>query len=201
MPDLDVYPIRPPRPAVKAACLAAAPLLLAIAGCSDAVSLTNASIADVAAASASLPSPQAGGWRSDATLQRFDAGHAKTPAARDVASRVGETTTTETCLAPDDARKPLFAALNPAAGSDCRFPHFRYRDAHLDAAMTCRNRAGETLSVTQKGRYSATAVDLVSTVVRTAADGTRDGGQQTHVVARRTGECAGAETAPDTAQG
>jgi hypothetical protein len=168
------------------------PIVLAalLAGCGDSMDLTNASIEEVASAAASVSKPETGQWTTDATLVSFDPGPERSPMADAMAAQVGETTGTDACLSPDDAAKPLFGDLTPTAGADCTFRRFTLRDGKLDATMTCRNRDGALLEVTQRGKYSATAVDLTAVVARRGADGKPAGGMTTHVVAKRTGECA-----------
>lgn len=169
---------------------AALPLgLLSLEGCSGAIDLTNASIEEVAAATASVEKPEAGAWKTDTRLVSFDAGADKTPAAAAIREQVGDTATTEACLTEEDAAKPLFGDLSPAAGANCRFRRFSLKEEQLDAEMACRNASGETLSVSQKGRYSPTAVDLTATV-RRGGVAAQAGGMVTRIVAKRTGDCA-----------
>lgn len=162
---------------------------LPLAACSGDIDLTNASIAEVADATASLEKPEAGQWRTDTRVVSFDAGADKTPAAAAIRDQVGDTATTEACLTEEEAGKPLFGDLSTAAGANCRFRRFALKGEQLDAEMACRNASGETLTVSQKGRYSANAVDLTATV-RRGGIAAQAGGMVTRIVARRTGDCA-----------
>ena len=169
---------------------AALPLAtLPLGACSGAIDLTNASIEEVATATASVEKPQAGQWKTDTRLVSFDAGGDRTPAAAAIREQVGDTATTEACLSNEEAGKPLFGDLSTAAGANCRFRRFALKDEQLDAEMACRNARGETLSVAQKGRYSPTAVDLTATV-RRGGVAAQAGGMVTRIVAKRTGDCA-----------
>lgn len=171
---------------------AAGPLLLA--GCGESVELANASIAEVASATNAIEKPEEGQWVTRVGLTQFDDGGRRTPVSEQLRAQVGEEVETEACLTGEDARKPLFGALAPTEGADCRFSRFAYRDGTLDATMQCRNQAGERLEVRQQGSYSSTAVDLTSVIRRAAADGKAMGGMTTRVVARRTGDCTKAES-------
>ena len=164
-------------------------LPFALAGCGNSIDLTNASIEEVARMSAAIDKPEPGQWTTDATLVSFDAGPVDSPVAQAMKEQLGETATTEACLDPEQAKKPLFGDLAPARGADCTFRHFRLKDGRLDAVMACRNADGAQLTVEQRGSYSSTKVDITSKVSRTAANGTGQGGMTSHVVARRTGDC------------
>ena len=169
--------------------LAAVSLMaLPLAGCSGDIDLTNASIPEVAAATASLAKPEAGQWRTDTRLVSFDAGADKTPTAAAIRDQIGDTRTTEACLTDEEAGKPLFGDLSTAAGANCRFRRFALKGEQLDAEMACRNAGGETLTVSQKGRYSSTNVDLTATV-RRGGVAAQAGGMVTRIVARRLGDC------------
>lgn len=162
---------------------------LLLAACDGSVTLTNASIGEVATATASIPKPQPGEWRTDATLVAFDAGASDTPAARALRAGVGDTTSTEACLTAEDARRPLFGDLSPTDGAACTFRRFALNGERLDALMTCRNARGERLEVRQEGRYTPTDVDLQATISRAGRDGKPAGGMTTRIVAHRTGDC------------
>ena len=166
--------------------LAAALLMTA---CDGSVALTNASIAEVATATASIERPEPGQWSTDATLLAFDAGTPPAPGAALMRAQVGATTTTDGCLTPGEARRPLFGALDPTEGATCTFRRFALRGERLDVLMTCRNARGETLEVRQQGRYTPADVDLRATISRRGVDGKPAGGMTTHVVAHRTGDC------------
>ncbi|WP_375272296.1 DUF3617 domain-containing protein [Sphingomonas sp.] len=163
--------------------------VLPLAACSGDIDLTNASIAEVASATASIEKPVAGQWRTDTRLVSFDAGADKTPTAAAIREQVGDTSTTEACLTDEEAAKPLFGDLSTAAGANCRFRRFTLKGEQLDAEMACRNAGGETLTVSQKGRYSPSAVDLTATV-RRGGVAAQAGGMVTRIVAKRTGDCA-----------
>lgn len=173
-----------------AALAGALALPLAVGACGSSVELTNATIAEVAHATASIPRPEPGEWTTDAQLTAFDAGADRSPMAAAMKARVGDTDTTEACLTDEEARKPLFGDLSPTAGANCTFRRFAYREGRLDATMVCEN-AGRTLTVSQRGSYSANAVDLVSTTAVKGADGKPVGSQTTRVTAKRTGDCGG----------
>jgi hypothetical protein len=165
----------------------ALPLLLA--ACDGAVTLTNAAIPEVATATAGVEKPEPGQWSSAVTLVAFDAGGADTPAAQLLRGQVGDTVTTEACLTPEDARRPLFGDVAPIAGATCTFTRFILRGGRLDALMACRNARGERLEVRQQGGYTPDAVDLQATVRRFARGGKPAGGMTTRIVAHRTGDC------------
>lgn len=169
---------------------AAIPLiLLALAACSDAVDLSDASIDEVASATKAIARPDPGQWSTSVALTAFDGGGRRTPLSEMMRQQLGQEIITDACLSPEDARKPLFGDLVPTKGADCRFARFAYKDGKLDATMTCRNGSGERLQVRQQGSYSSTAVDLTSTIRRAGADGKPAGGMTTHMVAKRTGDC------------
>ncbi len=163
--------------------------VLPLAACSGDIDLTNASIEEVASATASLEKPAAGQWKTDTRLVSFDAGADKTPMAAAMRDQVGDTSTTEACLTEEEAAKPLFGDLSTAAGANCRFRRFTLKGEQLDAEMACRNAGGETLTVSQKGHYSPNAVDLTATV-RRGGVAAQAGGMVTRITAKRTGDCA-----------
>ena len=163
--------------------------IMPLAACSGDIDLTNVSIAEVADATATLEKPEAGQWRTDTRVVSFDAGADTSPAAAAIREQVGDTATTEACLTEEEAAKPLFGDLSTAAGANCRFRRFSLKGEQLDAEMACRNAGGETLTVSQKGRYSASAVDLTATV-RRGGIAEQAGGMVTRITARRTGDCA-----------
>lgn len=163
--------------------------IMPLAACSGDIDLTNASIAEVAEATATLEKPEAGQWRTDTRVVSFDAGADTSPTAAAIREQVGDIVTTEACLTEEEAGKPLFGDLSTAAGANCRFRRFSLKGEQLDAEIACRNAGGETLTVSQKGRYSANAVDLTATV-RRGGIATQAGGMVTRIAARRTGDCA-----------
>lgn len=176
----------PPRRLLPFASFAA----LFLSGCQDGVELTNASIAEVAAASASIARPDAGAWRTEAMLTAFDPGAQHSPMAEALAAQLGKRATTEACLSAADASQPLFGDLTPTQGANCMFRRFTLVKGRLDAEMTCRNAAGQRLEVSQRGAYASDRVDLTATVKRTEANGVSAGGMTTHVRGKRIGECS-----------
>lgn len=178
----------------------AAPALLlalpiALAACGSSIDLTNASIEEVARMSANIDKPEPGQWKTDATLVSFDAGPVASPMATALKEQLGEVATTEACLDPEEAKKPLFGDLVPTEGANCTFRHFRFDDGKLDAVMACRNADGAVLEVQQRGTYTSTPVDLTSSVRRLGTNGAAQGGMTTKINARRTGDCTPDATA------
>lgn len=162
-----------------------------LGGCDRGVTLTNASIEEVVAATKDADRQQPGKWEITTELEKMQLGGAGAGADKRMADvlqqQVGQQRVDTTCLTPEQAKAPALAGIDQLKGGNCRFATLTLKGGKLDATMRCV-RPGGVMTVTQSGRYSATDYDLRSTVAQEG--GPAPMSMTMHVVARRTGECA-----------
>jgi len=161
-------------------------LACTLAGCDRGVTLTNASMEEVASALGGAARQEPGMWETSTTLEAIDPGQGVAPrAVAAIREQIGRPKVERGCLSAEQASAPGFGQLR---GGRCRFARFVLADGRLDARMRCQ-RPGATVSVTQQGAYGSTAFDM-RTSLRQDAPAGRGMSMTLHLVGRRVGACA-----------
>jgi hypothetical protein len=179
------------------------PLLALLAACggggagSGDVTLTNASMAEVAARTA------AGGT---AGAPRFEPGEWETVVTIDQASIPGERamdgppkmplklakTSSRNCITPDQAARPDEAIFGGKRGN-CRFDRYRMQGGRIDATMRCTTEGAveDAVVIASKGGYAPRRFDLVNTMTAAPIPGHPKITMTSRVVGKRIGACKG----------
>ena len=167
-------------------------LPLAACGSEPEVSATNASVEDVAEQVAdagggdSLVRP--GKWQSRVRIEEFKLPGAPPEAASAMRNMHERAQVYESCLTPEDARRPkedFFAGAN----KNCRYHHFNMGDGKIDALMNCTGE-GMSQTMTMQGTYSPEAYQMQMSMKAQAGSGPPGGMTMTmRVEAKRIGEC------------
>jgi len=172
-------------------------LLLGACNSSPTVTATNASGEEVAAKIAAsgikdqFVSP--GHWRTTMAIEEMTIPGTPPELAEQMKAHMGKGRSFESCLTPEEARKPkedFFAKGN----GNCRYDRFTMGGGKIDAVMQCKMGEG-TRKMTMNGTYGADAYRMI-----VASTGTGDAknpmaGMSMKMVmdAKRTGECTGKE--------
>jgi Protein of unknown function (DUF3617) len=173
--------------------------LLALAACNKgpSVSAENASVADVAAkveaanGGQSFVSP--GQWKTTMTIQDMTIPGMPPQMAEKMKSHVGQGRTFETCLTPEQAKKPK-ADFFAGADKSCRYDKFEMGSGKIEMIMQCA-REGGAQTMVMNGTYSADSYHMAMTSTGTGAPGNPMAGMsmKMEMDAKRTGECTGKE--------
>lgn len=98
------------------------------------------------------------------------------------------------CLTDAEAASPSTKMFGGRDGAQCRRDTLVMAGGQLKSAITCTRGDEGTMTVAMSGSYTATGYDLVSDMKMTNPK--MPGGAMTmkaHVIAKRVGECSGAE--------
>ena len=159
------------------------------------VNVKNASIGEVAekvrdsAGSASLVEP--GRWQTKVTMLEMDIPGMPPQVAARMKSSMGQERSYETCLTPEDVKKPK-ADFFAGKSNDCRYDHFTMSGGKIDAVMHCEAKAAGAMTMTMNGTYSS---DSYEATMAMEVNGGRDGRMRmkSHSESHRIGECTGKE--------
>lgn len=129
-----------------------------------------------------------GKWQQKTTLEAMEVPGMPAEVARQMQATMNRTETTETCLTPEEVRKPkedFFAG----DAKNCTYDRFTMSGGKIDAAMTCQD-GGASTTVAMTGTYSADAYQ--ARMAMTASGAGQEGGMkmQMSVDAKRIGECS-----------
>jgi Protein of unknown function (DUF3617) len=173
--------------------------LLALAACSKGptVSATNASGEEVAAkvkaAGVGTAFVSPGHWQMAMTINEIKMPGMPPQFAEKMKAHTGAAKTFETCLTPEEAKKPgkdFFAKGN----GECSYDKFSMGDGRIDAVMQCSEQGGKRL-ITMNGTYGGDAYHMALTSTGAAAgEGPMAGmSMKMEIAGKRTGECTGKE--------
>lgn len=159
------------------------------------VNARNASVEDVAnqlaEAGGSESFVRPGQWRAQITIEQFDIPGAPPEAATAMRGMTGKPQVHESCLTPEQARRPkedFFAG----AGKNCRYHHFDMSGGKIDAMMNCTGE-GMAQTMTMKGTYGPDDYQM-QMAMKADAPAAGPAGEMTmkmRVEARRIGDCDG----------
>jgi hypothetical protein len=173
--------------------------LLALAACSKGptVSATNASGEEVAAkvkaSGMDAPFVSPGHWQTTMTIRDMSIPGMSPQMAQQMKAHMGQGKTFESCLTPEQAKKPkedFFAKGN----GDCRYDRFSMGDGKIDAVMQCKGEGGQR-TMTMNGTYSPEAYHMAvaSTGSGAAGNPMANMSMKMEMDAKRMGECTGKE--------
>ena len=178
----------------RTALLIAFALPLAACDSDPEVSARNASAEEVArkveAAGGSGNFVNPGKWQSTVTLQEMTVPGMPAAVADEMKRAQGRTTTSETCLTPEEAKRP---GEDFFGGKDnCRYEKFNMGNGKIDAVMKC-SEGGAAQTMTMAGTYSGNAYQMQMTMQ--SQGGGEDGAMamKMRVDAKRIGACTGKE--------
>ena len=100
----------------------------------------------------------------------------------------------ETCLTPDEAKKPGGKFFTGKESKDCRYDHFTMSGGKVDAVMRCKGSGGSSgaMVMTLNGTYTPTESTTNVDMQISGPDGTM---KMTAVTEnKRIGDCKGEET-------
>ncbi len=168
---------------------------LPLAACNNdgEVSVENASVEEVAkkieAAGGSGTFVNPGKWQSTVTVEEMTMPGMPPELAQRMKSVNGRTQTNESCLTPEDAKKPKEDFF--AGNENCRYERFEMGGGKIDAVMKCTE-GPATQTVTMAGTYSGDAYNMAMTM-QSAGQGEDGLSMKMKVDAKRVGECSGKE--------
>jgi len=182
------------RAAILVACAALA------AGCDSGadIDMKNASVEQVAdelraqggtAGNDTFVRP--GKWRASVNVEQFDMPGMPADMANQMKSRMASMPETETCLRPEDVKRPSEDFF--AAQKNCRYDHFTMGGGKIDARMTCRHE-GMSQQMEMSGTYGPDNYRMTTSMkTETGAAGLGAMTMRMTVESRRIGECDGTE--------
>lgn len=170
---------------------------LPLAGCNSdpEVSARNASAAEVAqkleAAGGTGNFVNPGKWQSTVTVEDMTIPGMPPEVAERMKSVQGRTQVTESCLTPEEAKRPKEDFFG--GNENCRYDRFAMGDGKIDAVMKC-SEGGATQTMTMAGTYSGDSYKMGMTM-ESAGGGSETGMKmKMRVDARRIGACTEKET-------
>jgi hypothetical protein len=173
-------------------------LALPLAACNSdpQVSAENASAEDVAkkieAARGSTSFVNPGKWQSTVTLEQMTMPGMPPEVAERMKSMQGRAQVNESCLTPEDAKKPKEDFFS--GNDNCRYERFEMGGGKIDAVMKC-SEGGASQTVTMAGTYSGDAYNMqMSMNAAPDAEGQGAIAMKMKVDAKRIGACDGKES-------
>ena len=174
-------------------------VLLALAACSKGptVTATNASGEEIAAKvkdsgmDSQFVSP--GHWQMTMTVAEMNIPGMPPQMAEQMKSHMGQGKTFESCLTPEEAKKPKEDFFSKGNG-DCRYDRFSMGGGKIDAVMQCKG-GGGARTMTMNGTYSPDAYHMAVTSTGTgdAKNPMAGMSMKMEMDAKRTGECTSKE--------
>jgi len=140
--------------------------------------------APIAAAPVSF---QAGKWQATSELLKMEVPGMPPEIAK---ANVGQKTSFEHCITPEQAAKPPSDFFTNAKNTNCTTQNFTMVGGKLDATMTCvdRNTPGD-MTMTIKGDYHPTSYTATMTMVTAGAPGGGEMKITATTSGKRVGEC------------
>lgn len=176
-------------------CALAALAMLAACGKGE-VELENASVEDVVKASANAQALNPGQWTNTVKIVSVDvpgmpqAGQAMKDAM--TKAMTGQTNVQESCVTPEQAKKPDAALFAGQGQNNCKFEKFEIGGGEMDAVLTCSPGGQASMKMAMKGPYGGDAYNLTSDMEISGTPG-MPGNMVMKIKAestgKRTGEC------------
>ena len=173
--------------------------VLLLAGCggkgtadNGAVSMKNASVADVTAKAKDLPKQQPGEWKTTTRILKLESSDIPkgSAVAKLMQEQMQKEQTDTTCVTADRMQRPLFERAVDPTGK-CRYDHFSMQGGRIDAQLECPAPDGPgTVVVQHKGTFGATSFDVQTTMTRKDATGKDTGTTTMEVKSQRVGDCS-----------
>jgi hypothetical protein len=163
------------------------PLLL-LAACGDAPKKDSESAGPPAEATAPAAIKlQPGKWQATSELVSMEVPGMPPELAK---ANVGQKTTFENCITPEQAEKPASDFFTNAQNTDCKAQDFTMAGGKLAATMTCvdRNTPGE-MTMTMDGDYTPISYAATMTMVTSGAPGGGEMKITAKTEGKRIGEC------------
>lgn len=171
--------------------LVAAILPLVACGAEPEVDVRNASVSEVANEVAGVDKDyfvRPGMWRSTMTFEEISAPNMPPQIAEQMKRSMTSGQTSESCLTPEDARRPkedFFAG----ADKSCRYDHFTMGGGKIDAKMRC-SQGDTSQEMAMAGTYSPERYSMRMTTVMKGMPGPAgEMRMRMRVDAERVGEC------------
>lgn len=180
--------------AARAPALAALAVLVALTGCKKGVEAKNesaASVAEKVAKSGELAF-QPGHWESTMKLEKMDVSGMNLPpqAKAQMEQQIGTEKTFDSCLTPEEAKKPSSDFFKVAEG--CTYKTFSMSGGKINAEMACAGQQGASRTMKLSGTYDSTTYAM-----HVEGSGSMPGGMTMSMAmtmnSKRTGECTGKE--------
>ncbi len=178
------------------ALILSALILLTSCGRAD-VELTNASLEDVAKATAAAETLTPGQWATVTEIVSVDApgadGQSKAVINAISKGMVGKKSATEHCLTPEQAKRPDAGMFAGKTGGSCRFDRFALSGGTMDATVHCGTPGGRgDMVMAMKGKYGGESYALASEMTMSGMPGPASGrGMTIRATSKgtRTGAC------------
>ena len=170
--------------------------LTLLAGCnrSPTIEATNATQAEVAnqmaAAGGAESFVRPGKWATTVSIDAMDAPGIPPEAAARMKAFSAKGHTVETCLTPEEAKKPSPAMLG-GNNDQCRYDHFKLGDGKIDVLMRCSG-AGPQKTASQVMKMTGAFDDNSYHMAMESVSGAGSAGAMSmkmHLDAKRVGEC------------
>jgi Protein of unknown function (DUF3617) len=171
--------------------------LLAGCGAGD-VELKNASVEDVVKATANAQALTPGQWSTTTEIVSVDMPgmpekEKSTMMAAMSKAMIGKKNVAESCVTPEQAKKPNAAMFAGADSGNCTFESFSMANGRMDAVMKCAapGRPGE-MKMTMGGKYGGDTYELASEINMSGMTGAPGNGAMTikaNNSGKRVGEC------------
>jgi hypothetical protein len=160
------------------------------------VSLTNASVAEVAKQAAAAKAGGAasfepGEWETVVTIEGANIPGMPAVAAKAMEGLKRARTSVRSCMTPEQAAKPD-EAMFAGKGVNCRFDRYVMMDGRLDATMSCAGEGGgERAVIAMKGGFTRTSFNLINSMTAAPMPGHPKVAMQSRVTGKRLGACRG----------
>lgn len=166
-------------------------IMLAACDSSPDVKLDNAKPSEVAAkvsaATSGAEFVRPGKWRSTVTIEEMAIPGMPPEMAATMKQRMGQARSVESCLTPEQAKKPkedFFAGVDKS----CKYDHFEMDGGKIDATMHCtRDKMVQTM--TMSGAYTPDHYEMNMTTKMDGGSASKGMAMKMKIDAKRIGEC------------
>jgi hypothetical protein len=173
------------------------PLLLLAACGGGEVNLKNASVEDVAKATANVEKLTPGEWTNTTEIVSVDMPgmpeKEKQMMKAMSSAMIGKKTEVKNCITPEQANKPT-ADMFAGANKNCQFETFKLAGGAMDAVMKCADPAkGGSMTMAMKGQYGGETYAMETQLNMQGAPGLHGGASMlitSKNSGKRIGECA-----------
>lgn len=178
---------------IRAALVIALAASLAACGAEPDIDVRNASVEDVANEVADASKSEdffvrPGKWRSTMTFEEISAPNMPPQVAEQMKRSMTAAQSFESCLTPEDAKKPKEDFFT-GADKSCRYDHFTMGDGKIDSKMRC-SQGGASQEMEMAGTYSPDRYTMRMTSTMKGMPGPAgEMRMRMRVDAERVGEC------------
>ncbi|WP_428683893.1 DUF3617 domain-containing protein [Sphingopyxis sp.] len=161
---------------------------LALAGCGKSDDAAGAKDGDTAAASSAPVKREAGNWKTEVKLVKFDMPGVPDNVKDQMSKQFAAAGATDQCVTQEQVDKEdLAGALSKGYGDACTWTKNQIGGGKLDVAGSC-NQAGQKVELAMAGTLAAKKTDILVTTKGKAPTG-GDMEMQLQVVSTNTGPC------------